>query len=160
MEVTKHSFTNIAEHTFSSLTGYYQSRVMHVMGSGVESKYPDSKPWPVCQFRSPSVQYIYNWSVLYSVSPVLYCLKKTPRGQNVTKTRWSFVHSKIARIILSQISCLTYKWKAIKQNCCFSKLFWLLQLRDYPSCANSNNLVVVKYFVGGQYHTVKTKLLF
>ena len=36
-EVTKNSFTNIAEHTFPSLTGYYQNRVMHVMGSGVES---------------------------------------------------------------------------------------------------------------------------
>ena len=44
------------------------------------------------------------WSVLYSVSPVLYCLKKIHQGRNVAKSMMKFVHLKIDQIIQSRIS--------------------------------------------------------
>ena len=48
---------------------------------------------------------------------------------------------------------------AVKEKLLFWQIIWLLQLGDYPSCANSKNVVLVKHFVGGQCSLFKYHLL-
>ena len=45
-------------------------------------------------------------------------------------------------------NCTSY---SVRTKLLFQQIIWLLQFCDHPSSANSNNVVVVKHFVGGQY---------
>ena len=83
-----------------------------------------------CNVLTPRGQYrtgdtLYKTDAVYfvSVSPVLYCLKKTPWGQNVAKV-WSFVHLKIDQIILARICThnITTQSLAQKKDCSRSRL--------------------------------------